>query len=89
MPKAVHDLAKKLIAQGKSEDSAWAIANSKLGETSAIDKIIQEHHNPLDIPFGREVPDQETVAIPGSLSAVSIGSKKRTQELRRIIESCR
>ncbi len=28
MPKKVHDLAKKLQKEGKSEDSAWAIANS-------------------------------------------------------------
>ncbi len=30
MPKILHDLAKKLMAQGKPEDSAWAIATSAL-----------------------------------------------------------
>jgi hypothetical protein len=28
MPKKAHDLAKKLIKEGKPEDSAWAIATS-------------------------------------------------------------
>lgn len=32
LPKKVHDLAKKLIKQGHSESSAWAIANAKLGK---------------------------------------------------------
>ncbi len=39
MPKAVHDLAIKLQGQGKSEDSAWAIANSK---TTKNDKHMEE-----------------------------------------------
>jgi hypothetical protein len=32
MPKKVHRLAKKLQKKGYSEDSAWAIANSRLGK---------------------------------------------------------
>ncbi len=42
MPKAVHDLAIKLQGQGKSEDSAWAIANSQLGKTTKNDKTVGE-----------------------------------------------
>ena len=42
MPKAVHDLAKKLQSQGKSEDSSWAIANSQLGKTTKNDKSVEE-----------------------------------------------
>jgi len=42
MPKAVHDLAIKLQGQGKSEDSAWAIANSQLGKTTKNDKNVGE-----------------------------------------------
>ena len=46
-----------------------------------------ESHNPLDIPFGREVPGDsiadgldEAVAIGGGLSSVSIGGKKKLEE---------
>ena len=42
MPKAVHDLAIKLQGKGKSEDSAWAIANSQLGKTTKNDKTVGE-----------------------------------------------
>jgi len=42
MPKAVHDLAIKLQGKGKSEDSAWAIANSQLGKTTKNDKNLGE-----------------------------------------------
>ena len=42
MPKAVHDLAIKLQSQGKSEDSAWAIANSQLSKTTKNDKPLGE-----------------------------------------------
>jgi len=42
VPKAVHDLAIKLQNQGKSEDSAWAIANSQLGKTTKNDKSVEE-----------------------------------------------
>jgi len=42
MPKAVHDLAIKLQGKGKSEDSAWAIANSQLGKTTKNDKNVGE-----------------------------------------------
>jgi len=50
--------------------------------------IYNETHNPLDIPFGREVPGDdsisdgldEAVAIGGGLSAVSIGGKKKLEE---------
>jgi len=42
VPKAVHDLAIKLQGKGKSEDSAWAIANSQLGKTTKNDKTVGE-----------------------------------------------
>jgi len=42
MPKAVHDLAIKLQGKGKSEDSAWAIANSQLSKTTKNDKNVGE-----------------------------------------------
>ena len=31
-----------------------------IGETDAIARLLQEHHNPLDIAFGREVPPDTT-----------------------------
>ena len=60
-----------------------------------VPHIIQEHHSPLDIVGGElhETPlnivkSTEAVAIPGSLSNLSIGDKK-TQEIERILESQR
>lgn len=50
---------------------------------------VVESHNPLDIPFGREVPGDddsisdgldEAVAIGGGLSSLSIGGKKKLEE---------
>ena len=59
-------------------DNAWAVCNASIGEVSNATGITlptTEAHNPLDIVFGREVP--ETVSIPGGASAVSSGGKKK------------
>jgi len=55
----------------KGTDSSHAICHASLGETDGIARIIQEHHNPLDIPTGTEQPtptDSTTVyeGGPGS-----------------------
>ena len=62
MPEKVHDCVDQVKGE-KGEDSAWAICNASIEETN--DKFLkesqisffklQEHHNPLDIPFGHEV----------------------------------
>ena len=45
------------------------------------DRPILEHHNPLDIAFGKELPNSETVSVPGSLSGISIGAKKKQETI--------
>jgi len=59
----------------KGEDSAWAICTDSLKE-EVVNVLaiggINESHNPLDIPFGREVP--ETVSIPSSASKIKVGN---------------
>lgn len=64
MPEKVHDCVDHVKGDGKSEDSAWAICNSIeetnnkfLKETNISFFKLQEHHNPLDIPFGHEVKE--------------------------------
>lgn len=42
MPKEIHDLAKKLQAKGKSEDSSWAIANAALKEVGTTNDADHE-----------------------------------------------
>ena len=69
----------------KGEDSAWAICTDSIkkevsnatGITSPTS--VAESHNPLDIVFGKEVP--ETVSVPSGASAVSIGGKKKIGEV--------
>ncbi len=60
----------------KGEDSAWAICTDAMKKevAEAIGMPTYESHNPLDIPFGREVP--ETVSIPSGASAIKIGEVK-------------
>ncbi len=60
----------------KGEDSAWAICTDAMKKevAEAIGMPTSESHNPLDIPFGREVP--ETVSIPSGASAIKIGEVK-------------
>ena len=57
------------------EDSAWAICTDSLKE-EVVNALaiagVNESHNPLDIPFGREVP--ETVSIPNSASKIKVGN---------------
>ena len=90
MPEKLDRCVKDVKGQGKSDDSAWAICTDSLKEsedriksqvasTMAERGMVKEHHNPLDIPFGREVP--ETVSVPGSASAVSIGAKRKPDAL--------
>ena len=84
MPEKLHDCVRDVKGQGKSEDSAWAICNDSIREevATAIGIAglgIKEDHHPLD-HNGIEVPDpplDETVSIPSSASAVSIGAKKK------------
>lgn len=40
VPKKVHDLAMKLKKEGYSEDSSWAIANSKVGPNAKKGKTL-------------------------------------------------
>ena len=66
MPEKVHRCVDKIKGE-KGEDSAWAICNASLKEQVANGLAIagvkefttsmQEHHNPLDIPFGHEVDE--------------------------------
>ncbi len=42
------------------EQSISELMGAKIGETDAIARLIQEHHNPLDIAFGRELPPETT-----------------------------
>ncbi len=83
MPNAkLHRCVDKVEDKG-NVDNPWAVCNASIGETDdAIDIIIKEHHNPLDIPWGRELPDSETVAVSGDLSALDIGapSRKKIEE---------
>lgn len=60
-------------------DNPWAVCNASLNEEVAEAIGMRESHNALDIPWGREVP--ETVSIPGGLSDVSIGAKKKIGEI--------
>ncbi len=61
----------------KGEDSAWAICTDSLKE-EVVNALaiagVNESHNPLDIPFGREVP--ETVSIPSGASSIKVGNVK-------------
>jgi len=64
-------------------DNPWAVCNASIGEEVAnatgITLPTTESHNPLDIVFGREVP--ETVSVPSGASAISIGGKKKVGEV--------
>ena len=42
MPKALHDLANKLQAQGNGEDKSWAIATSVLQNNGTLQKGINK-----------------------------------------------
>lgn len=83
MPEKLDRCVSDVKGQGKSSDSAWAICNSSIGEEVAnatgITSPTVESHNPLDIVFGREVP--ETVSIPSGASTISIGGKKKIGEV--------
>ncbi len=85
MPEKLDRCVKDVKAQGKSEDSAWAICNDsvkqEVANVMAIAGVkeeanpitipgVQEHHNPLDIPFGYEV--DETHSIGSGLSGTNI-----------------
>jgi len=69
MPKAVHDLAIKLQSKGKSEDSAWAIANSQLSKTTKNDKTVEEMMNDQSPPMTLvPVQKQNTGTWPTSMN---------------------
>ena len=97
MPEKLDRCVADVKAEGKSEDSAYAICNASMKESESRIKaqvaktmaergMVKEHHNPLDIPFGDELP--ETVSIPGGLSDVSIGAKKKQQEALTVCKPC-
>ncbi len=46
--------------QEEREHQIEELVGAKIGETDAIARLIQEHHNPLDIAFGRELPPETT-----------------------------
>ena len=62
------------------EDSAWAICTDSLKKEVAEAIGMREHHSPLDIPWGTEVP--ETVSVPSGASAVSIGAKRKVGNVK-------
>jgi len=69
VPKAVHDLAIKLQGKGKSEDSAWAIANSQLSKTTKNDKNVGEAMNDQSPPMTlAPVQKQNTGGWPTSMN---------------------
>lgn len=68
MPKAVHDLAIKLQSQGKSEDSAWAIANSQLGKTTKNDKNMEELMDQSPSMTNLKPSPQNTAGWPTSMN---------------------
>ena len=71
-------------------DNPWAVCNASLKESedriksqvasTMAERGMTESHNPLDIPFGYEV--DETVSIPSGASAISIGAKKKVDEIK-------
>jgi len=81
MPEKLDRCVNKVKGE-KGEDSAWAICTDSLKE-EVVNALaiagVGETHSPLDIPFGREVP--ETVSIPSSASSISIGGKRKVGEV--------
>ena len=78
MPEKLDRCVADVKAKG-GVDNPWAVCNASLNEEVAEATGIAESHNPLDIPFGREVP--ETVSVPSGASAISIGAKKKVGEV--------
>ena len=81
MPEKLDRCVKDVKAKGGG-DNPWAVCNASIGEVSNATGITlptTESHNPLDIVFGREVP--ETVSIPSGASAISIGGKKKVGDV--------
>ena len=79
MPEKLDRCVSDVKGQGKSEDSAWAICTDSIKEEVAKAIGFTESHNPLDIPFGREVP--ETVSIPSGTNSISISGKRKVGEV--------
>ena len=62
------DKLDRCVADVKSQggvDNPWAVCNASLNK----EKKTQEHHNPLDIPFGREVPTKTQDGIKEKVNA--------------------
>lgn len=81
MPAKLDRCVKDVKAKGGA-DNPWAVCNASIDEVSDATGIIlptTESHNPLDIVFGREVP--ETVSVPSGASAISIGGKRKIDEI--------
>jgi len=79
MPEKLDRCVNDVKGDGKSSDSAWAICTDSLKGEVAEAMLKQEHHSPLDIPWGTEVP--ETVSVPSGASAISIGAKRKVGEV--------
>jgi len=79
MPEKLDRCVGDVKGQGKSEDSAWAICTDSIKNEVAEAIGMREHHSPLDIPWGTEVP--ETVSVPSGASAISIGAKRKVGEV--------
>ncbi len=85
MPEKLDRCVSKVKAEGKSEDSAYAICNSTIKEQVAnamgsMIKGLEEHDNPMDIPFGYEL--HETVCKPCTQDKFM-----KQQVLRSIVDS--
>ena len=79
MPEKLDRCVADVKAKG-GVDNAWAVCNASLNEEVAEAIGMSESHNPLDIPWDREVP--ETVSVPSGASAISIGAKKKIGEVK-------
>ena len=88
----------------KGVDNAYAICNASLNEANVkpfppFDTNTTETHNPMDIPFGKEVPggddpdpldkiEKEAFSIGGGLSAQSIGGKRHKDQKLEECQPC-
>ena len=88
MPEKLERCVADVKADGKSADSAWAICNASLKELEEdpdlpkLDEVdgIEKDSGLPDESKMQSHPTDETVSIPGGLSAVSIGTDKKTKE---------
>lgn len=69
MPQAVHDCAMKLIAEGKDEQSAWAICNASVGGSNFVS---YELDNKGDLYLKYFMADASITALPTATGHFSL-----------------